>query len=75
QINTWKREFLDNSESVFTTENSTIKDDSKEKELYSKSGELQIQMDFLKKHWANESRREARACLPFLQENERIKTV
>src|SRR5690606_660226 len=36
QINTWKREFLDNAESVFTTDKSPIKDDSKEKELYSK---------------------------------------
>lgn len=49
QINTWKREFLDNAESVFNTEKSPIKDDSKEKELYSKIGELQIQVDFLKK--------------------------
>lgn len=72
QINTLKRAFLDNAESVFTTENSPIKDDSKEKELYSKIGKLQIKVDFLKKYWANESRREARACLPFLQENERI---
>ena len=49
QINTWKREFLDKAESVFTTEKSAVKDDSKEKELYSKIGELQIQVDFLKK--------------------------
>lgn len=49
QINTWKREFLDNAESVFITDKSPSKDDSKEKELYSKIGELQIQVDFLKK--------------------------
>ena len=49
QINTWKREILDNAECVFTTEKSSSKDDSKEKELYSKIGELQIQVDFLKK--------------------------
>jgi len=39
-VNTWKREFLDNAESVFTTERSPSKDDSKEKELFSKIGEL-----------------------------------
>jgi transposase len=49
QINTWKREFLDNAESAFTSEKPSWKDDSKEKELYSKIGELQIQVDFLKK--------------------------
>lgn len=49
QINTWKKEFLANAESVFTTEKLPLKDESKEKELYSKIGELQIQVDFLKK--------------------------
>lgn len=49
QINTWKREFLDNAEAAFTTNKVRINDDSKEKELYSKIGELQIQVDFLKK--------------------------
>lgn len=49
QINTWKREFLDNAEAAFTSEKPSWKDDSKEKELYSKIGELQIQVDFLKK--------------------------
>ena len=49
QINTWKREFLDNAESVFSKDHAVTKDESKEKELYSKIGELQIQLDFLKK--------------------------
>ncbi|MCT4153618.1 transposase [Elizabethkingia anophelis] len=49
QINTWKREFLENAEAAFTSEKPSSKDDSKEKELYSKIGELQIQVDFLKK--------------------------
>ncbi|MGO1243508.1 transposase [Sphingobacterium sp. JB170] len=49
QINTWKKEFLSNAEAVFTTERSVDKDDSKEKDLYSKIGELQVQVDFLKK--------------------------
>ncbi|WP_149913307.1 transposase [Sphingobacterium cavernae] len=49
QINTWKREFLNNAEAAFTSEKASWKDDSKEKELYSKIGELQIQVDFLKK--------------------------
>ncbi|HAE68503.1 MULTISPECIES: transposase [Sphingobacterium] len=49
QINTWKREFLDNAEAAFTTDKPMVNDDSKEKELYSKIGELQMQVDFLKK--------------------------
>jgi len=49
QINTWKREFLDKAESVFSKDHAAAKDESKEKELYSKIGELQIQVDFLKK--------------------------
>lgn len=49
QINTWKREFLSNAEAAFTTDKPSSKDESKEKELYSKIGELQIQVDFLKK--------------------------
>jgi len=72
QINTCKRVFLDNAESVFTTDKSPEKDDSKEKELYSKIGELQIQVDFLKKVWATDLGREKRACLPILYKNERL---
>jgi len=49
QITTWKREFLEKAESVFSAEKQTEKDDSKEKKLYSKIGELQVQVDFLKK--------------------------
>lgn len=50
QINTWKREFLDNADTVFNKDKAVSKDDSQEKkELYSKIGELQIQVDFLKK--------------------------
>lgn len=49
QINTWKREFLSNAEAAFTTGKPSSKAESKEKELYSKIGELQIQVDFLKK--------------------------
>jgi len=49
QITTWKREFLEKAESVFGAEKQADKDDGKEKELYSKIGELQVQVDFLKK--------------------------
>ncbi|HLW08739.1 MAG TPA: transposase [Marinilabiliaceae bacterium] len=50
QINAWKRDFLNNAESVFSKDQDRSKDDSQEKkELYSKIGELQIQVDFLKK--------------------------
>ncbi len=49
QITAWKREFLEKADLVFGSEKVTEKDESKEKELYSKIGELQIQVDFLKK--------------------------
>lgn len=49
QITAWKREFLEKADTVFGSQKSTEKEESKEKELYSKIGELQIQVDFLKK--------------------------
>lgn len=51
QITAWKREFLDKAELVFSKDVPAPNDpdNSKEKELYSKIGELQVQVDFLKK--------------------------
>jgi len=51
QIAAWKREFLEKAELVFSKEQPAGKGDenSREQELYSKIGELQVQVDFLKK--------------------------
>ncbi len=49
QITTWKKEFLDKSEMIFSREKLDKSDESKEKDHYSKIGELQVQVDFLKK--------------------------
>ena len=49
QITAWKKLFLENAESLFSKENPVKSDEGKEKELYSKIGELTIQVDFLKK--------------------------
>lgn len=49
QITTWKKEFLSKSEMIFSKDKFEKVDESKEKELYSKIGELQVQVDFLKK--------------------------
>lgn len=49
QISQWKKEFLDHADSVFEQKKAEKKEDSKEKILYSKIGELQIEIDFLKK--------------------------
>ena len=53
QIRTWKKEFLANASSVFESSQdrkSQEGDLEKEKEqLYSKIGQLQIEVDFLKK--------------------------
>lgn len=51
QIAAWKREFLEKAELVFSNDLPAAKEEEnpKEKELYSKIGELQVQVDFLKK--------------------------
>ncbi|GGB98189.1 transposase [Dyadobacter sediminis] len=52
QITAWKREFLEKAELVFSKESPPTGHDAentKEKELYSKIGELQVRVDFLKK--------------------------
>lgn len=49
QITAWKREFVEKADTVFVAQKPAQKEESKEKELYSKIGELQIQVDFLKK--------------------------
>lgn len=51
QIAAWKREFLEKAELVFSKDLPAAKEEEnpKEKELYSKIGELQVQVDFLKK--------------------------
>lgn len=52
QISQWKRQFLDNAESVFSsasesTEKSVLEEE--QDKLYKKIGRLQVENDFLKK--------------------------
>ena len=49
QITTWKKEFLENASLVFDSKRQEVKDESKDKILYSKIGVLQIELDLLKK--------------------------
>jgi transposase len=52
QINTWKKEFLNNSSAVFQKEGNTNGPDDKEQliqALYAQIGELKVANDFLKK--------------------------
>jgi transposase len=52
QINTWKKEFLNNSSAVFEKEGKTNMADDKEgliQALYAQIGELKVANDFLKK--------------------------
>ena len=50
QIQKWKREFLDNAEQVFESDNASKKDSGREQQkLYEKIGQLQVEVDFLKK--------------------------
>jgi transposase-like protein len=49
QIQKWKREFLDNADQVFESDNASKKDPEKEQQkLYEKIGQLQVEVDFLK---------------------------
>ena len=49
QINLWKKEFLKNATMVFD-KNKTVKDKEKDPNLlFAKIGELQIEVDFLKR--------------------------
>jgi len=47
----WKKEFLDNSASIFDkkTRKNELHKDEKEKELYAKIGKLEMKVDFLKR--------------------------
>lgn len=50
QILTWKKEFLNQAEVVFTSEKKKENSEKKEEKLYQKIGQLQIEIDFLKKN-------------------------
>jgi len=49
QISAWKLDFIANASVVFEKKKDKAEDDINEQKLYSKIGELQIQVDFLKK--------------------------
>ncbi len=49
QINTWKREFIENSSKAFDSKAKTEEVDKEKSALYSKIGQLQVENDFLKK--------------------------
>jgi len=50
QITTWKKEFLNNAEEVFTKKTSKKNNTDKElAKLYQKIGQLEMEKDFLKK--------------------------
>lgn len=51
QINTWKKEFLDNSSIVFSGTSRSGKDSSKKKleKLYETIGQQKVEIEFLKK--------------------------
>lgn len=50
QIGIWKKEFLENADKAFEGDQKATKDHEKEKdELYKQIGELQVQLNWLKK--------------------------
>lgn len=54
QISMWKRQFLDGAEGVFNGDVKAPEKRSEEEQakLYKKIGQLQVEVDFLKKAWA-----------------------
>ena len=50
QILNWKKEFLSKSDQVFALEKKKEQSSGKEEKLYQKIGQLQIEIDFLKKN-------------------------
>ena len=48
QITTWKKEFLENASSTFETKSKKDGSDLEKDKLYSKIGQLQVEIDFLK---------------------------
>lgn len=49
QISTWKKQFLSNASSVFEKGNEKQDDEKEKTELFKKVGQLQMEVDFLKK--------------------------
>ena len=49
QISTWKKQFLSNASSVFDKGNAKQDDEKEKTELFKKVGQLQMEVDFLKK--------------------------
>ena len=56
QILTWKREFLNNADQVFALEKKKETSAQPAEKLYQKSGQLQVEIDFLKKNLGMDSR-------------------
>lgn len=50
QIQNWKKEFLSQADQVFSSERRKEQSAGKEEKLYQKIGQLQIEIDFLKKN-------------------------
>ena len=49
QISTWKKQFLSNASGVFEKGNEKQDDEKEKAELFKKVGQLQMEVDFLKK--------------------------
>lgn len=48
QISAWKRELLDNADSVFDNKSQPDRKDEDTTKLYNKIGKMQVEIDFLK---------------------------
>ena len=49
QISTWKSQFVSNASSIFEKGISKVEDDKEKDALFKKVGQLQLEIDFLKK--------------------------
>jgi transposase len=48
QITKWKREFLTNASAAFESSSNAVDSDKEKDKLYSKIGQFQVEVDFLK---------------------------
>ncbi len=48
QITTWKKELLENADSVFENKTSSNRQEEDNSKLYNKIGKMQVEIDFLK---------------------------
>ena len=48
QITTWKKDFINNASAAFETKKATVQQEKDSEKLFTKIGQMQVEIDFLK---------------------------